>query len=132
MYYLDTSAAVKLLIKETGSDALRSWLVSREGAIFSGDLLRTELLRAIRRAAPELMMRARALLHSIPLLKVPTAAYQRAATLEPGSLRSLDALHLATALEVGEDLQGVITYDHRLAEGARYLGIEVFTVLQGR
>lgn len=128
MYYLDTSAAVKLLITETGSAPLRAWLDSREDLIFSGDLLRTELLRAIRRAAPEALVQARALLHSIHLLKVPTSAYQRASTLEPRSLRSVDALHLATALEAGEDLQGVITYDHRLAEGARDLGIEVVTV----
>ena len=125
MYYLDTSAAAKLLVIEKGSTALRRWLVSREGQIFSSDLLRTELLRVTRRAVPELMVKARAILDSLILVVLSTAVCERAALLEPSTLRSLDALHLSAALELGDDLQGLITYDHHLANGARALGVDV-------
>ena len=124
-YYLDTSAAVKLIVAEAGSVALRSWLNGRETEIVSSDLLRTELLRATRRGAPERMQRARAVLDAVILLSLPSATFERAADLDPESLRSLDALHLAAALELGDELNGIITYDNRLAEAARARGIEV-------
>jgi hypothetical protein len=122
---LDTSAAVKLVVAEVGSKAFLTWLVSHEGSIVSSDLLRTELLRITRRAAPEQMVQARAVLDSVTLMMLPTAVFERAATLEPDVLRSLDALHLAAALELGDELDGVVTYDQRLADGARALGISV-------
>ncbi len=126
MFYLDTSAAAKLVTSEKGSTALRRWVSGRDGLVFSSDLLRAELLRATRRAAPEQMVQARAVLDSLILLTLSTAVCERAALLEPEGLRSLDALHLAAALEVGDDLHGLITYDRQLAEGAGALGIEVF------
>lgn len=125
MFYLDTSAAAKLVVAEKGSAALRKWLASRDDQIVSSDLLRTELLRATRRAAPEQMVQARAVLDSVMLLTLSTAVCERAAMLEPSILRSLDALHLAAAQELGDELTGIITYDARLAEGAAALGIEV-------
>ncbi len=125
MFYLDTSAAVKLVVAERGSQALRRWLAWRDGEIVSSDLLRTELLRATRRAAPAQMVQARAVLDSIGLITMPAAIFERAATLEPNLLRSLDSMHLAAALELGDELEGVIKYDSRMADGARSLGISV-------
>ncbi len=125
MFYLDTSAAVKLVVVEQGSKALRKWLESRDGEVGSSDLLRTELFRATRRTAPEQMVQARAVLDSLVLVTLSTAVCERAAMLEPDLLRSLDSLHLAAALEFGDELEGIITYDQRLAEGARSLGISV-------
>jgi predicted nucleic acid-binding protein len=125
LFYLDTSAAVKLVVVEKGSTALRRWLASRDDQIASSDLLRTELLKATRRSAPEQMVQARAVLDSLILLTLSTAVYERAAMLEPDLLRSLDSLHLAAALEFGDELEGVVTYDRRLAEGAGVLGISV-------
>ena len=125
MFYIDTSAAVKLVVAERGTRALRGWLASRDGKIASSDLLRTELLRATRRAAPEQMVQARAVLDSLVLLTLSSAVFERAAMLEPDLLRSLDSLHLAAALELGDELQGMVTYDRRLAEGAQVLGIRV-------
>jgi predicted nucleic acid-binding protein len=125
VFYLDTSAAAKLVVAERGSKALRAWLAQRDGRIVSSDLLRTELLRATRRAAPEHMVQARVVLDSLPLMRMPTEVFERAATLEPDLLRSLDSLHLAAALELGDDLEAIVTYDSRLAEAARALGIEV-------
>jgi hypothetical protein len=127
VFYLDTSAAAKLVISERGSTALRRWVSVRDDLMFSSDLLRTELLRATRRVAPEQMVQARAVLESLILLILSTEVCERAALLEPEGLRSLDALHLAAALEVGDDLQGLLTYDRQLAEGAAALGIEVIS-----
>ena len=127
MYYLDTSAAVKLLIAEEGTDSLVRWLDSHEEQVFSSDLLRTELLRVTRRIAPDLMVQARAILAALVLLTLSTELCERAAILEPRLLRSLDAIHLAAAMEMGDDLRGLVTYDHRLAAGAESLGIEVLT-----
>jgi len=125
VFYLDTSAAVKLVVVEKGSTALRRWLESRDGEIASSDLLRTELLRATRRAAPEQMVQARAVLDSLILVTLSTVVCERAAMLEPDLLRSLDSLHLAAALELGDELEGLVTYDKRLAESAQSLGIRV-------
>lgn len=125
MHYLDTSAAVKLVVAEKGSTALRRWITPREESIFSSDLLRTELLRATRRSAPEEMVQARAVLDSLILVTLSTAVCERAAILEPAVLRSLDSLHLAAALETGDELEGIVTYDRRLADGAEALGLRV-------
>ena len=125
MFYLDTSAAVKLVDIEPGTTALRRWLTARDGQIASSDLLRTELLRETRRAAPEQMVQARAVLDSLILVTLPSAVFDRAAMLEPDLLRSLDSLHLAAALELGDELEGIVTYDRRLAAGAQALGIHV-------
>lgn len=123
MFYLDTSAAVKLVVAERGSTALRRWLAPREDRIVSSDLLRTELLRTTRRVAPEQMIQARAVLEAVILVKLSTAVCERAAMLEPKPMRSLDAIHLAAALELGDDLEGVVTYDARMTETAGGLGI---------
>jgi predicted nucleic acid-binding protein len=124
-YYLDTSAAVKLVVEEVGSKALRVWLMKATEPIVSSDLLRTELLRATRRGAPDQMRQARAVLDSLVLLTVSTSLFEQAGTLEPDLLRSLDALHLAAALDLGDDLDGVVTYDDRLASAAVALGAVV-------
>jgi predicted nucleic acid-binding protein len=71
------------------------------------------------------MEQARAVLDSLILVTLSTAVCERAAMLEPDLLRSLDSLHLAAALEVGDELEGLVTYDRRMAESARALGISV-------
>jgi len=71
------------------------------------------------------MVQARTVLDSLILMTLSTAVCERAAMLEPGLLRSLDALHLAAALELGDELEAVVTYDQRMGEGARALGISV-------
>jgi predicted nucleic acid-binding protein len=124
-YYLDTSAAVKLVLSEAGSAALLRWAADRQDRIVSSDLLRTELQQATRRGAPQQMERARAVLESVTLVSLARSTFDRAGELEPESMRSLDALHLAAALELGDDLEGFVTYDDRLAEAVRRYGIPV-------
>lgn len=123
MFYLDTSAAVKLVFAEQESEALHRWSVAAGDQVLSSDLLRTELLRVTRRVDSEQLPQARGLLDSLVLLSLSASVCERAAVLQPVLLRSLDALHLAAALELGDDLEGVVTYDRRLGDGARALGI---------
>jgi uncharacterized protein len=124
-FYLDTSAAVKLVVGEPESRALSKWAQAHAESVVSSDLLRTELLRATRRGAPDQMTRARGVLDSITLLALPTATFERAAELEPAVLRSLDAVHLAAALSLGDELDGMVTYDERQAEAAALHGVSV-------
>ena len=124
-FYLDTSAAAKLVVAEAGSEAMTLWAAAHETRVVASDLLRTELLRATRRTAPNQMRRARAVLDAITLFNLTSATFERAATLDPGELRSLDALHLAVALELGDELDGIVTYDDRMATAASLYGIAV-------
>lgn len=124
-HYLDTSALVKLVVVEPDSDALYTWLTAADRLPVASDLVRTELLRAVRRASPDQMVRARDVLNSITLIRADTGTFERAALLDPVLLRSLDAVHLAAALELGDDLEGVVTYDDRLAEAAALHGARV-------
>ena len=125
MYYVDTSAAAKLVLRERGSAAMLRWAEAHDGEYCSSDILRVELLRAVRRTAPESQARARSVLDTLLLTALTTETFERAALLEPAQLRSLDAVHLAAALDVGPDLDGIVTYDGRLAEAAQALGVPV-------
>jgi predicted nucleic acid-binding protein len=122
-YYLDTSALVKLVVAEAETAALRRWLLQSDRRPILNDLARTELMRAVRRAAPDRVLQARAVLDSITLIDVGTQTFEQAGRLDPPLLRSLDAVHLASALELGDDLDGIVTYDDRLAEAARANGV---------
>ncbi len=124
-YYLDTSALVKLVVAEPGSDPLREWLAAEEREPVSSDLARTELLRSVRRVAPDRLVRARLVLDAVTLVQAGTPVFESAGRLEPEGLRSLDALHLAVALELGDDLRGIVTYDERLAAAAAANGMPV-------
>lgn len=123
-YYFDTSAAVKLVVKEAETSALRRWIRVHEQLV-SSDLTRTELLRATRRHAADRVTEARAVLDSLALLSITSDVCERAALLDPPDQRALDALHLASALLLGDDLEGVVTYDARMAAAAHALGLAV-------
>ncbi len=123
--YLDTSALVKIVAKEPESAALRSWLLGEDRILVTSDLARTELMRAVRRTDPSLAPRARRLLDGLIIMTLPTSVYDAAGRLEPVTMRSLDAIHLASALALGDDLDELVTYDDRLAEAARANGVTV-------
>ena len=125
VHYLDTSAAVKLVVAEAETPELIAWADRHRDEIVSSDLTRTELIRAVRRAQPDRIRQARVLLESIDLIALPAAVFERAATLDPVPLRSLDALHLAAAMEFGDELDSLVTYDDRLASAAESHGIAV-------
>jgi predicted nucleic acid-binding protein len=123
--YLDASAVVKLLVREAETTALRRRLRDWPHRASSA-LLRVELLRTVRRAGlPRLMQGARRQLASIDLIRLDDDLLERAAEIEPSSARSLDAIHLATALGLGSDLAAVVTYDARTTAAAQALGLPV-------
>ena len=79
----------------------------------------------MRRAAPDRVVRAREVLDALTLIEVTTAVFEDAGLLDPNILRSLDAIHLAAALILGDDLEGMVTYDDRLGQAASANGIAV-------
>jgi predicted nucleic acid-binding protein len=123
--YLDASAVVKLLVQEAETTALRRRLRSWPRRASSA-LLRVELLRTVRRAGmPRLMEGARRQLANIDLVRLDDDLLERATDIEPATVRSLDAIHLATALSIGSDLAAVVTYDARMSAAAQALGLPV-------
>jgi predicted nucleic acid-binding protein len=123
--YLDTSAFLKLIVAERESEALRRFLV-RWPERASASLLRTETVRALRRAGYDSHVGpARRLLKTIRLIRLDEPLLDRAGELDPREMRSLDAIHLGAALSVGSDLGVLVTYDEHLAVAARNSGISV-------
>jgi predicted nucleic acid-binding protein len=127
VWYVDTSAFLKLLVTEEGSAALRSWYTSQD-ALWSSHLLRTEALRAAARLGIEETVVEEAL-DTVSLVLPSVTTFATAGRIQPRDLRSLDTLHLATALEIGEDLEGVVTYDERMISAASVADINVVTPL---
>jgi uncharacterized protein len=121
--YLDSSAFIKLVRSEPESRALRAELAGRE--LFSSVLLLVEGRRAARRYGTLAVSRARAALATITLLPIDQPIVEAAGELEPAELRSLDALHLATIISLGEDVERIYCYDARLTHAARAVGIDV-------
>lgn len=125
--YIDSSAAVRFLMTERESTALRKWLRRRPERA-SAALLRVELVRVVRRAAlPRLIPEARRLLAGVHLMRLDDALLDRAAGLDPTELRSLDSIHLAAAVSLGDDLAAVVSYDERLLAAATALGLPIAT-----
>jgi predicted nucleic acid-binding protein len=124
--YFDTSALVKLVFDETESAALADWLTVRADVPkVSSELSTIELLRTCRRVDEDAVEGANLLLGGIDLLPMDRAIVEKAATLVPSELRSLDAIHLASALSVNANLTALVAYDVRLCSAAAQAGIEV-------
>jgi predicted nucleic acid-binding protein len=125
MIYLDTSAALKLVLPEAETPALEQWIAERASfPRVSSRLLRIELLRAVTRNAPHRQSRAHVILSAIVLLSLDDAAPAAEATGESAP-RILDAIHLATAREIRTELTAFVCYDTRLCESARAAGLPV-------
>ena len=123
--YIDSSALLKLVVREPETSALEADLAQRDGLLASR-LVVLECRRAARRAShARLLQRVDDLLEAIYLLELTPAILDDAATLDPPLLRSLDALHLATALAVDDPELELITYDTRLADAATASGLVV-------
>lgn len=120
--YLDSSAVVKLVIAEPESAALRRYVRSRRPLVSSA-LARTEVLRAVLEFGEAALARGRRALRTIELMRVNDRIFDSAGTLQPAEVRSLDAIHLATAQHLGDDLGVVVTYDVRMADAAAKLGL---------
>jgi predicted nucleic acid-binding protein len=126
LYYLDTSAALKLLAEESHSRAFAKFYDESAGASWvSSALLRIEVIRAVSRAMPAVLPDARALLQAFDYVSMDDEVVDAAMNEPDRMLRSLDAIHLATARVLGPDLDGLATYDDRLAAAAKDAGIAV-------
>ncbi len=125
MIYLDSSALLKMLFQEQESDALHDWLTPLAAVpTVSSELARVEVLRATRRLDPATLPAARTLLGQLDLVALTAGVLEQASYVGEASLRSLDALHLASALSLGADLSAFVAYDHHLAAAAAGAGLE--------
>lgn len=126
LLYLDSSALVKLVLPETETEALLASLAAWPSCVTS-ELARVEVMRAARRATrhPAVEQRAEEVMAGVHLLRIDGDILSRAALLEPRGLRSLDALHLASALSLGSDLGAMMVYDSGLATAAASHGLRV-------
>lgn len=125
MIYLDTSAALKLVVPEAESHELELWIAERAGLPrVSSRLLRVELLRAVSRTWPHRTEQAQRVLSGILLTSIDDVASSAESIGDPLS-RSLDAIHLATAQSMRSPLTAFVTYDKRLAAEASALGLPV-------
>src|ERR1035437_11145636 len=123
LVYLDSSAFVKLVLPEPETPALLAALEGVERLVAS-EILEIEVLRATRRGGGDTAA-ARVQLAAVRLLPLSSEIRKRASELDPPSVRSLDAIHLATALSIGDRLDGLYTYDERMSLAARNAGIHV-------
>jgi len=128
--YLDTCAVAKLARHERESEALFDWLDLHEGeSLVSSVLLEIELERALRRVEPAVLPRIPRILSAISRVELNATIRATAGAYQDPLLRSLDAIHLATAQTVadstGTDLSSFVTYDKRLIAAARALGVHV-------
>ena len=122
-WYLDTSAALKLLVEEAESESLARSIDSEQPDLVACWLLETELRRAAQREPDIGQEKVTELLQGVDIYAMPASLFREAGLLPGASLRSLDALHLAAAVRVGVDQ--VLTYDSRFAESAWSLGLSV-------
>jgi predicted nucleic acid-binding protein len=123
--YIDSSALIKLVVEERESRALEADIIQR-AALFCSTLGATELHRASRRALTRRQLgRIDDVLEAVFLVDVTPAILMTAGTLAPAEIRTLDAIHVATALSLNEHELDVITYDVRMSRAAKAHGFRV-------
>lgn len=125
MIYLDSSALLKLLFEESESAALALWISEQAGEpMVSSELARVEVIRAARRLDPDVVPAARVLMSQLDLIPLTSGVIDEAADVGEPLLRTLDAIHLASALSIQAHLTALVAYDNRLVAAARAVGIE--------
>jgi uncharacterized protein len=124
LYYADTSAVIKLLVEETDSKAFAAFYDAHSDAEWvSSALLRIELTRAVARAMPALLPDARELLLAFSYVAIDDDIVEGAINEPDRGLRSLDAIHLATARILAPELDALVNYDDRLLRAASDAGL---------
>ena len=133
MIYLDSSAVVKLIRPEAESAALAAWLNARRDAPVTSTLAEVEVPRALLRAAPAQLAAMPGVLARIGRVEMDAAVRATAGAYRDPALRSLDAIHLATAellVAAGKRVAAFVTYDVRQEEAAAAAGLS--TAAPGR
>ena len=124
MIYLDTSALLKLFVHEPESSALSHWLTQQTGTrVVTSELTRLETLRACRREYVDLLLQAQAFLGFLDVVALAGDILEDAVHVGTPTLRSLDAIQLASALAIEEELTAFVVYDERLFEAAAAAGL---------
>lgn len=124
LYYTDTSAVIKLLVEESHSKAFAAFYDAHADAEWvSSALLRIEITRAVTRAMPTLLPDARDLLLAFSFVAIDDDILEGAMNEPDRGMRSRDAIHLATARILGEDLDALVSYDDRLLKAATDAGL---------
>lgn len=126
-YVFDSSALVKLVVNEQHSKNLGSWVDGCKQDLLISELARTEVSRAIARVDPNLNKQFSAVVTRFGIIRVSSQVLTIAAVLSPTTLRTLDAIHLASCMILGDDLTGFVTYDNAQAGAAIQNRIEVIT-----
>lgn len=121
--YVDASALAKLVLDEPGSDDMLRWWVESE-RVATSRIGIVETYRAVRRRAHD-RAHLGAVLASIEIIELDASIATQAAAIGPSSLRTLDAIHLGSALVLAGELEVFVTYDQRLADAARANGLPV-------
>lgn len=121
--YADASAIAKLVLTEPGSQAMLRWFIEAERVV-SNRVALVEVHRAAARKRHE-PGRLAAVLDAIEVFELDEDVALRAQAVEPSAIRTLDAIHIATALAIGPTLDAFVTYDDRQAEAARAAGLPV-------
>jgi predicted nucleic acid-binding protein len=124
--YLDSSAIVKLAVAEAESGALQRFL-ARFAVRVSSIIARVEVERAVRVADPDAILLAREILASIEGVRLTDSVLNLAAEMQPPLLRSLDAIHIASALVLQPRLEALVSYDRRMVEAAQAAGLPTAT-----
>lgn len=124
MIYLDSSALVKLILSEPESRPLMQWLAERADLpLVSSIVHRVEVPRAVWRADPSALPRSLRQVRSVQKIVLSNAVLDIAATIPPQELRSLEAIHIASALVIRRELTSFVSYDSRLLAAARTAGL---------
>ncbi len=130
-WYLDSSAIVKFAVAEPESEALQAWReqLATDAVLMTCELAVAEVLRAVRRVDGDVTV-ALAHLDAVEQLTMDRDLMLAAGGVPPAGIRTLDAIHLAAAQAVGDDLAGLVTYDDRMTTAAQAVGLT--TLAPGR
>lgn len=121
--YVDASALAKLVLDEPGSVAMRHWYVETERALCSRiGIVETRRAAGRRAHDPDHL---EVILRSLEVVEFDSAIATRASAVAPTTLRTLDAIHIGSAVALGAAIDSFVTYDDRLADAARAIGLPV-------
>lgn len=124
MIYFDSSAIMKLVRAETESAALADWIAQRgDESVVSSELARIEVLRAARRAGSAALAEAHAVVGDLDLVPMGDPVQRSACDIGDASLRTPDAIHLASAVLLRGELSAFVAYDRRLLDAAEQLAL---------
>jgi uncharacterized protein len=126
LIYIDTSALLRMVFPDDTTPALESF-INGDADLISSVLVRVDARRGTARRAPQRLPRVDLLLDRVNVIGIDDAVIESAGRLPDPLLRSLDAIHLATALLIRDDIDAVLTYDNRLADAAAAHGLVVLS-----